>query len=284
MAGYRLGALAPTVLVLICTVATEERAIGHEVYHFQPLGRDDQFEMVFNDEFDEPLLSLDRWTTCFWWDDNGCTISSNSELQWYTPENVTVKDGMLVLTAHPESVVGHGGDVFPYTSGVVTTGRYDWEEPSETRFEATYGFFEVRARVPSGQGLLPAFWMLPSSLESTPEIDIMEVLGHDPTRLEMHIHYRDGGDREGSAGRDVVSGDLSADWHVYGLDWSRDRLVWYLDGEEVWRYRDKANIPNEPMYLIINLAVGGNWPGDPDSTTRFPARLEIDYVRAWRRP
>lgn len=249
-----------------------------------PLGRDDAFHLLFEEEFDAPTLRKDRWTTCYWWDKRGCTNLSSHELQWYLPGNVAVEDGNLVLTARPDRVTGVKGRTFDYSSGIVTTGRYASDEGSRARLETTFGFFEIRAWIPSGQGLWPAFWMLPSSHESLPEIDIMEVLGHRTDRLEMHFHYRDADGEKKSVGRDVATTDLSSGWHVYGLDWSPDRLIWYLDGVEMWRYSESANIPTEPMYLVINLAVGGRWPGNPDETTDFPATLRVDYVRVWKRP
>lgn len=250
----------------------------------RPMGRDDPFTLVFSDEFDGPALDKGRWTTCYWWDDGGCTNLSSRNVNWYLPGNVSIEKGRLVLTARPERVRGWRGKRFDYTSGMVTTGRYYAERKSDVRFEATYGFFEIRARIPAGQGLWPAFWMLPSSHDSLPEIDIMEVLGHAPSLLELHYHYENKRGDKRSVAKEVATRDLSRGWHVYGLDWSADRIVWYLDGREVWRFSDPEVIPDEPMYLLVNLAVGGKWPGNPDATTRFPARFEIDYVRAWQRP
>lgn len=250
----------------------------------KPMGRDDAFVMVLNEDFDAPTLNADLWTTCYWWDDNGCTNLSSKNQNWYRPENVTIENGKLILTARPEKVKGWRGKTFTHTSGMVTSGRLYGEPRAASGFEATYGFFEIRAKIPSGQGLWPAFWMLPSSHESLPEIDIMEVLGHAPSLLELHYHYaKPNGDKR-SAAKEVATNDLSQGWHVYGVDWSPDRIVWYLDGQEVWRFAEPENISDEPMYLILNLAVGGTWPGNTDSTTPFPARYEIDYVRAWQRP
>jgi beta-glucanase (GH16 family) len=286
---FRLAVIAGLSAVLFSLVASCIGPAGADtpqkqnITAYQPLGRSDSFELVFNDEFDGPVLDRDRWTTCYWWDKNGCTNLSSNELQWYMPDNISIENGALVLTARPESVVGFEGRRFAYTSGLITTGRYYAEDPSAVRFEATEGFFEIRAKLPSGQGLWPAFWMLPSSLESRPEIDIMEILGHAPGILELHYHYGRSDRNERSVGREVETTDLSQDWHVFGLDWTSERLVWYLDGEEVWRYAEPRHIPDEPMYLILNLAVGGNWPGNPDETTVFPAQMKVDYVRAWSR-
>ena len=277
MSGYLKHLIAPACLsvAFAATSANAETA--------KPHGVDGAYFLVFEDEFNGPELDLKRWTTCYWWDKNGCTNLGNNELQWYMPDNVSVRDGTLILTARPEQVPGWEGRIFDYTSGMVTTGRYYEEDPSETRFESTYGFFEMRAKVPSGQGLWPAFWMLPSTQESKPEIDIMELLGHRPDVLELHFHYRNENGDSRNVGHEVRVSDLSADWHVYGVEWSPEAIVWYLDGKEMWRYEDTSRIPNEPLYMILNLAVGGNWPGDPDETTVFLAEMKVDYVRAWQK-
>lgn len=257
-------------------------ALAHQV-QAQEEGRPDfdGWHLVFSDEFDGDRLEKGKWTTCYWWEDDGCTNLGNEELQWYLPGNVSVGGGALRLTARPEPAVGHEGRTFPFTSGLVTTGRYYGEAERADRFSLTYGYVEVRALAPSGQGLWPAVWMLPSDHRSRPEIDIMEVLGHRPDVLELHYHY-DTSDGAQRAGHEVKTTDLSRAWHVYGVLWSPDAIVWYLDGREVWRYTDRRTISSEPMYLIINLAVGGNWPGPPDATTRFPATLLVDYVRIWQ--
>lgn len=249
----------------------------------QPVGQGGGYTLVFSDEFDRQEVDPDRWTTCFWWDDNGCTNLANNEQQWYLPSNVHVTDGSLVLAAREETVTGYEGRSFPYTSGIVTTGRYYREDASQTRFAATYGFFEARLFLPAGQGIWPAFWMLPATLEAKPEIDIMELLGHRPDMLELHFQYNDRAGNPVNVGQRVRTNDLSRDWHVYGLDWGPDRIIWYLDGIEMWRYTDQRFIPDMPMYMILNLAVGGDWPGDADETTHFPAAMHVDYVRAWAR-
>lgn len=241
------------------------------------------WQQVFAEEFTGSRLDTRIWTRCYWWDDDGCTNLSNNELQWYQPENISILDGHLRLTARPQPIAGHEGRIFPYTSGIVTSGRYYAERQRPDRFAFTYGYVEVRARPPSGQGLWSAVWMLPSDHESKPEIDIMEVLGHQPGVLEMHFHcgYRDCAGR--SYGSEAATSDLTQDWRVYGLEWSPEAIVWYLDGVPRWRFTDTTAIPNEPMYLLLNLAVGGDWPGDPDETTHFPAHFDVDYVRVWQR-
>lgn len=241
------------------------------------------WERIFTEDFDDAKLNKRKWTTCYWWDNDGCTNLGNNELQWYMPDNVSVVDGQLRLRAVPQVVTGHEGRTFGYTSGMVTTGRDYSDRFGPDRFATKQGYFEIRAKVPKGKGLWPAIWLLPSTQDEKPEIDIMEVLGDATNALEMHVHFLDGNKAVRSEGASAKTVDLSSDWHVYGLEWQKDAIVWYLDGKEMWRFKDPAGIPDEPMYLLINLAVGGEWPGSPDAQTAFPADFLIDYVRVWRR-
>lgn len=247
-----------------------------------PLGAAGAWHMVFDDEFEAASLDRERWTTCYWWNKDGCTNLGNKELQWYRPENVSVADGVLRLEARPQKVIGFEGRTFDYTSGMVTTGRDYDELPRPSRFRFRYGHVEVRAKLPAGKGLWSAIWLLPETRESRPEIDIMEVLGDSLKTSRLHYHFKRNGEPV-SAGADAKTPDLSKDWHVYGLTWDADAIVWYIDGKEVWRYTDTATISNEDMYLLINLAVGGEWPGAPSKKTKFPAEYLIDYVRIWQR-
>lgn len=244
-----------------------------------PVGMSGSWNLVFSDEFENAELDKSKWTTCYWWDDGGCTNLSSKEKQWYLPENVVVGAGQLRLNALEKAVTGFRGRKFHYTSGIVTTGRYYRERSGADRFGFKYGFVEVRAKAAIGQGLWTGIWMLPSNHSSTPEIDIMEVLGHAPRVREIHYHY--GNDK--SVGSEAPIPGALGSWQTYAVDWSPDAIVWYLNGVEQWRYTDKARISKVPMYLLINLAVGGTWPGDPDDTTVFPAKLLVDYVRIWQK-
>jgi beta-glucanase (GH16 family) len=247
-----------------------------------PVGGDaGEWALVFRDEFDGPPLDTDRWVTCYWWDDNGCSNEGNSELEWYQPGNVVVGDGVLALEAREEEVRTRRGR-YPYTSGMVTTGRDVDDLEVAPGFSFTYGYVEVRAKVPEGTGLWPALWLLPADHESRPEIDIVEVLGDTPEIARFHIHYEDGDGDRLSPGYDWVDTDLSEDWHVYAVEWTDDRVAWYLDGVVRWEVTDPEAIPHEDLYLIMNLAVGGEWPGAPDEDTEFPAQFLIDYVRIWQ--
>lgn len=242
-----------------------------------------EWKLVMSEDFDGSGLNSKLWTTCYWWDDGGCTNLGNKEMQWYMPKNVSVSNGVLRLTAKPQKVRGYRGRTFSYTSGIVTSGRYHRELPRPPRFEMQYGHIEVRAKAPKGKGLWSALWLLPSDHETHPEIDIMEILGDSTDKLRMHFHYLDHRGKRQNPGHTVTTSDLSGDWHVYGLRWEPDFITWYLNGVEVWRYDDARHVPRQKMYLLMNLAVGGRWPGPPDGDTRFPATLLIDYVRVWQR-
>ena len=276
--------IRPVALVLVAlAILSGASWYARSVFRAQPPhpATDAAWTLVFEDAFDAVELDGSRWTSCYWWDNGGCTNLGNNEMQWYRRGNVVLDNGIATLEAREEPVDTSEGP-FPYTSGLIATGRTDAEGEREGRFAFTYGYVEVRARLPSGRGLWPAIWLLPSDHVSRPEIDIMEMLGHAPDVLEMHYHYRVNG-QDRSLGQDRKVADLSAGWHDYAVDWSPQAIIWYLDGREMWRVDNPEIIAAEAMYLVINLAVGGDWPGAPDAQTVFPARFEIDHVRVWQR-
>ena len=238
---------------------------------------------VFGDEFDRSSLDRGRWTTCYWWDDDGCTNSGNNERQWYRRGNVSVDDGVLRLTARRQAVRGSDGRIYPFTSGMVTTGRSTDRLSKPPRFGFRYGRVETRMRLPEGQGLWPAMWMLPVSHRSDPEIDVVEVLGHTPRLVRSHFHFTDEDGRERNPGNGLRLPDTTATWHRYTLDWTPEQLVWYVDGRRTWTFKREQYVPDKRMYLIFNLAVGGDWPGPPTAATSFPAAMVVDYVRVWKR-
>lgn len=247
-----------------------------------PMGQETGWQLVFEDTFEGDALDSGKWVTCYWWDDQGCTNLGNKELEWYLPENVSVGEGVLRLRAQPQVTVRPEA-TYDYSSGMVTTGRRTYERTDPPKFEFQYGYAEARARVPVGKGLWPAFWLLPSRQIPLPEIDVMEVLGHEPDELHFNFHYRDTLDNRRKVGTAITTPELSQAWHTYAVEWSPESIVWYFDGVEQWRYESAAHVPHEPMYLILNLAVGGAWAGAPDEATRFPADLLVDHVRVWQR-
>ncbi len=233
------------------------------------------------DEGFTTVLRPSRWNRCHWWDDGGCTIASNDEEQWYLPGNVTVADGRLRLEARPEAVITPGAAEYDYSSGMVTSGPPQYRTPAKFAFR--YGYVEARLRLPAGRGLWPAFWLLPADQESRPEIDVVEVLGHDTDRARFHYHYRTPQDVRRSLGQSWAGPDLAAGWHRFAVDWKPGEITWIVDGRARWRVTGPA-VSSERMYLVLNLAVGGNYPGPPDETTVFPAAVQADWIRVWRDP
>ncbi len=240
-----------------------------------PVGQSGTWRLVFDDEFNGTTLDSSKWRTCFWWADTTCSIETNHELELYNSQDVLVQNGLLRLRAQRRDMVAWNGVTYHYTSGMVMTGGRSGQVAPGFQFK--YGYAEALVKVPAGQGLWPAFWMLPTSYNSRPEIDIMEILGDTVNQYHMNYHYV-GGD----SGSTWTGPDFSAGWHVLGLDWEPNAIVWYVDGVERWRYTDTAHISSEPEYLLLNLAVGGDWPGAPNSTTPFPSTYDIDYVRVWQ--
>jgi Ca2+-binding RTX toxin-like protein len=180
-------------------------------------------------------------------------------------------DGVLTITARPSPDTSLT-DGLPYVSGLINTYG---------TFSQTYGYFEISAQVPSGQGLWPAFWLLPQSGNWPPEIDVLELLGHEPSTYYVGSHWKDAKGQHTFKTQEISAGvDLSDGFHSYGTLWTADTITYYLDGTQVFSMATPPGM-NEPMYLLAGLAVGGNWPGAPDGTTSFPAELQIDYIRAY---
>ena len=240
-----------------------------------------EWVLVFSDEFIGTSLDKSKWHTCFWWATDTCTIESNNELELYSSGDVFVQDGFLRLQAQKRNMVGWNGKTYQYTSGMVMGGGRKYEKPPGFTF--TYGYAEARVKIPKGKGLWPAFWMLPLSYKSRPEIDISEILGDTPNIQRMHYHYLNADGSKVDQGNNWIGPDFSQDWHTFGVHWASSEIVWYVDGVERWRFSDSSTISSEPMYVLLNLAVGGNWPGSPDAFTSFPSYYDVDYVRVWQK-
>ncbi len=212
----------------------------------------------------------------------------NSELQYYTNSNRNVAmdgAGNLVITARKESTgLSCWYGACTHTSGrILTSGK----------FTQKYGRIEARLKVPSGRGLWPAFWMLGDDIGSvgwpnSGEIDIMEILGHETNKTYGTIHGP-GYSGAASVGTPYVlpSGNFASDFHTFTVDWAPDSIKWYVDGVH-FATKTPADIGgnkwvfDHPFFIILNLAVGGNWPGSPDASTPFPAQYVIDYVATYQ--
>lgn len=245
------------------------------------MGQSGDWSLIFSDDFNGAGLNTQKWQTCYWWDKHGCTIVTNNELEWYQPDNVLLRNGALQLQAQQRRVDASNGNTYAYTSGMITSGRATSNTARPVKFTFTYGYAEIRAKVPRGKGLWPAFWLLPADHSSRPEIDVMEIIGDEPRVVNLRFHYPADGEG-GDVGGSWTGPDFSQGWHTFAIDWRPASLVWYVDGVERWRYEDQAHIPSGPMYLLANLAVGGDWPGPPDATTQFPSSYQIDYMRVWK--
>ena len=233
-------------------------------------------QVLLDEDFSGNTLDETRWNTCHWWNDDGCTIASNNELEWYRPEGVQVADGALQLVAERGDQQASDGKTYPFRAGMVTTGPT--QQDGDAKIAFTYATVEARLRVPAGQGLWSAMWLLPANTQSRPEIDIMEILGNDPTEAILHLHPNSRKAKSPSTTVTARGDDFSQGWHDFRIDWSPKRLDYLIDGKRVWRLSGNQ-VPDEPMYLIFNLAVGGVYPGDPSASTIFPATLAIDSVK-----
>lgn len=226
------------------------------------------YALTFQDEFDGGSLDLSKWQRRYKWGE----AVINGELQAYIDDAFVVQSGLLSIVGN-KAPGQYAGQSFAYTSGVICSVH-----------EQTYGYFEARLKVPKGQGLWPAFWLLGAvGTTGVNEIDVMELLGHEPTKAYMTVHWGPSyGAGHQSDGSDFSGPDFSADFHTFGLAWDADKIVWSIDGVDR-KTHTGPGVPQVDMYLILNLAIGGGWPGAPDSTTSFPANYVIDYVRAYQR-
>jgi beta-glucanase (GH16 family) len=250
------------------------------------------WELVWSDEFDGPDIDMTKWSH----EVNGWG-GGNDELQYYTARtnNSFIENGNLVIQALEESYSG-----WEYPPG---GGNGDWINADYTsarlrtlnKGDWTYGRFEARMKLPYGQGLWPAFWMLPTDWvyggwAASGEIDIMEIIGSEPDKLHGTIHYGDPWPNNTYSGGSYTlpSGDFSDDFHVFAIEWEEGEIRWYIDGfhyhtETSW-YSSGGDYPapfNQRFHLLLNVAVGGNWPGSPNGSTVFPQRMEVDYVRVY---
>jgi beta-glucanase (GH16 family) len=243
------------------------------------------WQQTFGDEFNGIVLDPTKWSTCYWWvTGDGCTNSSNGEQQWYTPANVIESGGTLKLRAQRQTTLAPDGKTYDYTSGMISSGRTTSLLNTPPKFQFKYGYMEMRAKLPKGTGLWPAFWTLPSSHGWPPEIDVMEGRGDRPNDVNVGVYNKDatGKTVHGSVWVNGLA-DYTAGFHTFAVDWQPTYLNYYIDGVLRISVTDPVRIPTEPMYVLANLAVGGNWPGSPDASTPFPSDLEIDWIHVFER-
>ena len=240
--------------------------------------------LVWNDEFDGPALNLEKWSY-----EIGGHGWGNNELQYYSDDDSTafIQDGKLVIRADLVPQGTGSSDNLRYFSSarLRTSGKGDWR----------YGRIEVKAKLALGQGIWPAIWMLPTDWmyggwPESGEIDIMEHVGYDPGRVHGSIHtgsynHKINTQRGGSKLLDKIS----SKFYVYAIEWYEDRIDFLIDDSKYFSFQNDGKNDfntwpfNQRFHLLINIAVGGDWPGSPDETTQFPTEMELEYVRVYEK-
>lgn len=237
-------------------------------------------QLVWSDEFEGTNLDLNSWEQMT---GDGCNLGicnwGNNELQFYSGQNTEISDGTMKIIAKQQAMGG-----LSYTSSRIRTIN---------KVDVRFGRIEARIKMPIGKGLWPAFWMLPTDevfggWPKSGEIDIVELLGDEPSKIFGTLHF--GNDwpdnRSTSANYEIQNTTFADDFHEYAIEWSQNEIKWYLDGK---LYSTKVPTDlggftwpfNQDFHLLLNMAVGGNFPGSPDGTTVFPQTMEVDYVRIY---
>ncbi len=249
-------ALMGLVLLVACTPAST--SVPTSTYGWNSQG----WDLVWSDEFNSGAIDRTNWTY-----DLGGNGWGNVEMEYYTDrtENARVENGMLIIEARQEQY-----ERLPYTSARLNTrGLHEFK----------YGRIEARMKLPSGQGIWPAFWMMGSNAgwPLCGEMDIMEYVGKTPNTIYQTAHGPGYSGAKGIGAHFVLpAASLKDDFHVYAIDWEPEDIRWYIDGQQVFQVTP-ALIPagslwvfDHPFFILLNLAVGGSWPGYPDELDRFP--------------
>lgn len=226
--------------------------------------------LTFDDEFNGNGTGVDtsKWaTTC-----DGATPQDLSYCggadQYYSPTALSVSGGALHITARPTPMNGH-----PYTSGIVWTNG---------KFGQAYGFWEMRAQVPAGMGMWPAFWGVPNNTGGPPELDVMEMyMGTSTAAVDYNIHWKGCGGECDNGHETIPAGDLIQGYHTFAMDWRADHVTWYVDGAAQWtQTAAQATIPSQPFCVMVQLAVGSDWNNQHGAGET--ATMLVDYVRIYR--
>lgn len=240
------------------------------------------YELVWQDEFEGTSIDKDKWEH-----EVNATGGGNNELQYYTDrkENSQVKDGALHIIALREEYTGDEGTRYYTSARMRTAKKGDWK----------YGRIEVKAKIPYGQGLWPAIWMLPTDWEyggwpRSGEIDIMEHVGYDPGTIHGSIHTEAYNHRIGTQKTaQTTVPDANDNFHVYVVEWTEDKIDIFVDTVKYFTFPndhqgDYKTWPfDKEFHLILNVAVGGDWPGAPSPQTTFPKEMTVDYVRVYKK-
>jgi len=243
--------------------------------------------LTWSDEFNGPdgaPVDSQKWNQA-----TGGHGWGNKELEYYTTStrNAHLENGSLVIEAISEPYTGPDGIHRDYTSARLNTRE---------KFSQAYGRFEARIRMPVGKGIWPAFWLLGDNIKSVPwpgcgEIDIVENLGSEPSIAHGTIHGPgySGDNGIGSPFTLPENQRFTNEFHLFAVEWEPGEIRFFVD-DNLYARRRPTDLPrgtkwvyDHPFYILLNLAVGGKWPGKPDETTQFPQRMLVDYVRVYRR-
>ncbi|MGC8595573.1 MAG: glycoside hydrolase family 16 protein [Candidatus Kryptoniota bacterium] len=237
--------------------------------HEEPIPNPAGWTLVWHDEFDSKSIDLSKWSY-----EVGGNGWGNNELEYYTARqnNAYVDSGCLVIRALKENYSGNS-----YTSArLITKNKGDW----------LYGRIEVRAKLPYGKGIWPAIWMMPTDSyyggwPLSGEIDIMELLGDKPNKIYGTIHFGQT-DQQRQGSYTLPKGSFSDNFHLFAVEWDSTSISWFVDSLMFFKTYISAPF-DKRFYLILNVAIGGNWPGYPDYRTEFPQEMVIDYVRVYKK-
>lgn len=218
------------------------------------------WRLVWSDEFNGSALNAAKWNA------ENVAWPHNAELEYYLPQQATVANSQLNIKAERRNFGGRN-----YVSARINTAA---------KFEQQYGRFEARIWVPGGQGYWPAFWLLPATQAWPPEIDIMETIGSRPNTVYMTHHFGTVTNVQ-SNGITWDGPNFTTGYHRFAVEWNPTRVDWFVDG--VQRFSTTGNFPQEPMYVLLNMAIGGNLPGNPNASTVFPQSMMVDWVRVYMR-
>ena len=243
--------------------------------------------LTWSDEFNAPSGATPdpaKWVL-----ETGGKGWGNDELESYTqrPQNAYLEDGNLVIKVLAEKYTGADGVARDYTSARLKT---------QGKFSQAYGRFEARIKIPRGQGIWPAFWMLGADIGETPwpasgEIDIMENIGKEPALVHGTIHGPGYSGEHGLGAPYSLPSkqNFADDFHVYAVEWEPNVIRFYVD-DHLYGTRTPADLPqgakwvyDHPFFILLNVAVGGLWPGNPDATSKYPQSMLVDYVRVYKR-
>jgi len=286
----KLFPLTSCVLILVVLLATSAPARHRPSFPHTAQSAPPQtsfhWTLTWSDEFNTPNNStpdLSKWTY-----DLGGGGWGNQELETYTsrPQNAQIHNGSLIITARKEDFTGADGIPRNYTSTRLKT---------QYRFSQAYGRFEARIKVPRGQGIWPAFWLLGDDIDRVDwpqcgEIDIMENIGREPAINNGSLHASTFTGSTSDATKTITlpgGGALADDFHLYAIEWEPDVVRFYLDDINYATFLKSEWPPagqwtfDHPFFILLNVAVGGAWPGSPDSTTQFPQQMLVDYVRVY---